>query len=383
MTASGAGRRVGVVLPDLSAIGAQRYVLGICKQLEERGFRCDYLLQAPRGAFLGEVDPAQVVSFMHRRLSRLRGVRTLESIARLAAHLRAARYDVIFSVTPFFNRVLCALKAARVFSGRLVIEEHGYPPLYLATSDGMTRPEAAAYRNSFFLYRHADVIRVISEGIRDHYRERGLTGNVVLFPNLTDLRRVEALGREPPDLRLAQGVRNVVSFGRLTVQKRVDFLLEAFAVLREGTDARLWLIGDGDQRASLEETASRLGLEGQVTFLGYRENPYPLLAQGDAFVLTSAWEGAPQVIVEAMTLGVPVVSLDCLTGPAEMLGAGSERGWLVPRGAAPAAFAGALRDALSQREESARRAAEAGRFARQTYDLHARIDEYVARFFEG
>jgi glycosyltransferase involved in cell wall biosynthesis len=377
------GKRVGVVLPNLFAIGAQRYVLGICKMLEARGFECDFLLQDPSGQFLREVPAAKVVPFAHRFLSRIRYVRTVESMSRLAATLRRGNYDIIFSVTPFLNRVLCALKAAGAFSSRLVIEEHGYPPLYLTVEDGMSKAEVMFYRNTFGLYRKADAIRVISDGIREFYTSVGLETNVILFPNLIDLPRIDRLGREDPTTRLSDRTRNVVYFGRLGLQKNVAFLIESIGHLRRTVDAHLWIIGDGDQRQSLEQTAQRLGLAAHITFLGYQENPYPLLKQGDVFALTSVWEGSPQVIVEAMTLGVPVVSVDCLTGPSEMLGKKSERGWLVPRAADPAGFAASLADALERKEETHRRAEAAKKFATNTYDLQTRIDEYIDVFFQG
>jgi glycosyltransferase involved in cell wall biosynthesis len=375
------GLRVAVVLPNLVAIGAQRYVIGICKLLEDRGFRCDYLLQDPRGEFLHEVPAKNVVPVNHRHLSHIRYVRTVESMARLALALGRGHYDIVFSVTPFLNRVLCAFKAAGVFSCRLVIEEHGYPPLYLTVDDGMSAAEVAFYQRSFFLYRKADAIRVISGGIRDFYSSVGLDANVILFPNLIDLHRIETLGREPPTVRFPNGGPNLVYFGRLSAQKNVGFLIKSFASLRREIDAHLWIIGDGDQRQSLEQISNTLGLTHHVTFLGYQENPYPLLKQGDVFALTSVWEGSPQVIVEASTLGVPVVAVDCLTGPSEMVGTNSERGWLVSRTTDPVAFAAVLRDALTQQAETRRRAVAAKEFVWKTYDVQSRIDEYVDLFF--
>jgi glycosyltransferase involved in cell wall biosynthesis len=247
----------------------------------------------------------------------------------------------------------------------------------------MSKAEVMFYRNTFRLYHQADAIRVISEGIHDFYASVGLKANVILFPNLVDLQRIDHLGREEPTVRFGGCPHNVVCFGRLGMQKNVGFLIESIGHLRRTLDAHLWIIGDGDQRQFLEQTSERLGLAAHITFLGYQENPYPLLKQGDVFALTSVWEGSPQVIVEAMILGVPVVSVDCLTGPNEMLGKYSERGWLVPHPNDSMRFATVLKKALVQKEESQRRAAAAAKFAIDTYDLQARIDEYIDVFFRG
>jgi glycosyltransferase involved in cell wall biosynthesis len=98
---------------------------------------------------------------------------------------------------------------------------------------------------------------------------------------------------------------------------------------------RLGILGEGGGRSNLEALIGELGLSDRVALLGFRDNPYAFLARARLFVLSSAWEGSPNVLTEAMALGVPVVSTDCPSGPFELLD-GGRYGPLVPVGDADA-----------------------------------------------
>ena len=374
--------QIAIVLPDLFAIGAQRYVLGLTNLLKQRGYVCTFLLQNPAGKFLEDVPAQERITFQYQWLGKFRVIRTIESIIRLCLLLRHGNYGIILCVSPFLNRVVCLLKCLHLIPGDVLIEEHGYPPLYLTTDDGLKNIEVFFYRHTFWLYRWATKIRVISKGIRDFYwNDLRIRNNVILFPNLIDLERLNRLRHEPAAAILSTASPAIIYFGRLSLQKNVSFLIDCFARLLRTTDASLWIIGEGDQREILQVRVKQLKLESHIRFLGYVDNPYPILAQGNAMALTSHWEGSPQVLVEAMALDLPIVSVDCRTGPAEMIGENSERGWLSPSGDYDA-FTENLKNAIERRDETRRKAALAKAFAEREYDVVRRIDEYITVFFK-
>jgi glycosyltransferase involved in cell wall biosynthesis len=107
---------------------------------------------------------------------------------------------------------------------------------------------------------------------------------------------------------------------------------------------RLVILGEGPQRGLLEELASRLGITAQLSMPGFNDNPYACMSRADVFVLSSAYEGFPNVLVEALACGAKVVSTDCRSGPAEILD-GGRFGGLVPVGDARS-LAYAIRAAL-------------------------------------
>ncbi|MGE0371534.1 MAG: glycosyltransferase, partial [Gammaproteobacteria bacterium] len=143
---------------------------------------------------------------------------------------------------------------------------------------------------------------------------------------------LEALAREAPPhpwLEEAAGPPVILGMGRFTEQKDFATLIRAFARLRAGRACRLMLLGRGRLQAEYEALATRLGVTADIAFPGFAENPYSYLARARLFVLSSAWEGSPNALTEALALGVPVVSTDCPSGPRELLAAG-RYGTLVP-----------------------------------------------------
>jgi hypothetical protein len=127
-----------------------------------------------------------------------------------------------------------------------------------------------------------------------------------------------------------------ISVGRLTAQKDIATLLRAFTIAKQkGMKEDLVIAGDGEQREMLESLAADLKIESSVHFLGHVSNPYPLIKNARALMLSSIWEGFAYVPIEAMALGVPVISTACPSGPVEILGNG-EFGLLVPPSDPPA-----------------------------------------------
>jgi glycosyltransferase involved in cell wall biosynthesis len=112
----------------------------------------------------------------------------------------------------------------------------------------------------------------------------------------------------------------IVSVGRLTFLKGQGYLLESFALLKkEMPGTRLVLVGDGELKATLQKKSESLGIADSVFFLGEQKNPFKFVAKSDVFVFTSLYEGFPNAVLEALACGTPVVSVDCRSGPREIL----------------------------------------------------------------
>jgi glycosyltransferase involved in cell wall biosynthesis len=176
------------------------------------------------------------------------------------------------------------------------------------------------------LYAYFDQVIAVSEGVKqDTLAVSGIASDlvkVVRNPVLTP--RLHELARQPaphpwlnePDIPVILGA------GRLTVQKDFSTLIRAFAKLRKSRNCRLIILGDGRQREKLNALAEELGVSHEIDLPGFTDNPYAYMAKVALFVLSSRWEGSPNVLTEAMTLGTPVVSTHCPSGPEEILEAG-------------------------------------------------------------
>lgn len=123
----------------------------------------------------------------------------------------------------------------------------------------------------------------------------------------------------------------ILSAGRLRKQKDFETLLRAFALVRVKQACRLVILGEGSERRRLEELIEQLGLRGEALLPGHRPNPFAYMRRAALFVLSSRFEGSPNVLIEALAVGVPVVATDCHSGPREILEDGAY-GPLVPVG---------------------------------------------------
>lgn len=205
------------------------------------------------------------------------------------------------------------------------------------------------------LYPRADAIVAVSKGVAEDLI--ALTGvaservHVIANPTIPpDIAERAAYRPEHP--WLTQGdVPVILAIGRLAPQKDYATLLRAFARLRDQRDARLIIVGEGEERSRLERLAADLAVAGDVALPGFVANPYPWLRCAALFVLSSAWEGSPNALTEAMHLGRPVVATDCPSGPREVLD-GGRIAPLVPVGD-DGALARAMAAALDQPQDAA------------------------------
>jgi glycosyltransferase involved in cell wall biosynthesis len=197
-------------------------------------------------------------------------------------------------------------------------------------------------------YRAADLLVANSEDGRRALAE--LLGAdappIRVLANPLDVEHCRALARAEPAHRWfgAATGRLVVSVGRLARTKDHATLLRAVARLPR--DLRLVIFGEGPQRPRLLELAARLGIRERIDLPGFTDNPFTYVSRADVFVLSSRFEGSPNVLLEALAVRTPVVATDCPGGTREILGHG-RYGRLVPVGQ-PQPLADAILATLQQ-----------------------------------
>ena len=170
--------------------------------------------------------------------------------------------------------------------------------------------------------RHSDRVFCCSKKMADLVqKDYGFT-NVQALWNPCDIEGIQKQSRvaEGEDLSFWETEDKVlVSMGREDDVKGFWHLLKAFRKINEKMpDTRLAIIGDGEFR-EYKELAQRLGIADRVLFAGLKRNPFPYLRKSDLYLLTSLSEGLPNALVEALALSLPIVSVNCLSGPAEIL----------------------------------------------------------------
>lgn len=167
----------------------------------------------------------------------------------------------------------------------------------------------------------------------------------------------------------------ILSVARLSPQKDIATLLRAFAAVRCKREARLKIAGDGRLRGDLEALSRDLGISDDVEFLGHQGSPARLYAEADLTVLSSHFEGFPNVLIEALAQGCPIVATDCPTGPAEIIQ--DESVGKLARVGDPEDLARAINAALDTRFETPTLYRRANDFSED------RMRETIAGFFQS
>jgi len=364
-------RRILCLLPDLNGGGAERMMLYLVRGLDRSRWDITLALGLKRGPYLPLV-PSDI-EFLE--LGRARGRGAVLDIARL---LRAGRYDLCFSMVSMnFAAVLARVVAHD--RARLVLGARNHYSRSLPAEASAARLKMLAVR---VLYPRAEMIIGVSEGVADDLVANfGLPrAKVRAIHNPIDLERVRAEAAAPLDdpwFAPDSGIPVLLAVGKLQPAKGYPDLIDAFRKVRAIRPARLAILGQGPDREALEGRVARAGLQDDVRFLGFDANPYRWMARATLFVHTAHWEGFPNVLVEAMACGLPVVSTDCPSGPREIITDGLD-GFLVPVGDR-AAHAARTLELLADagRRESVRRAA-----ARRVEDFGAArvVERYAAAF---
>ena len=149
-----------------------------------------------------------------------------------------------------------------------------------------------------------------------------ITTNTKVIYNPVDIKYINSKKDicEDVDFDFKEDKKYVISVGRLIPLKRNIDLIKAFFELQKSDDSlELIFLGDGVLKDSLEQECNNSKIKGKVHFLGNVKNPFYYLTKSDLFILNSEIEGFPNVLVEAMTCGLPVISSDCKSGPREIL----------------------------------------------------------------
>ncbi|WIY52438.1 glycosyltransferase [Devosia sp. YIM 151766] len=310
---------ISLFLPSLRGGGAERVMVTLANGFAERGISVDLVAAMAEGPYVEQVSSAV-------RIVDLKSPRILKSILPLMQYLRKERPKALLSTLRHANVAATIAHRLTRSDARLVLRE-------ASKVDKTDFPGIPGYLNLLlykWAYNSADSVVGISQGVSDDIRAIAKNSNVVTIHNPVDLERVQALSREP--LIVDENIRNrgfILSAGRLTAAKDVPTLLHAFALIKDRTELYLVIIGEGELREELETLSRSLGIAERVLMPGFSANPYVWMRASRLFVLSSAWEGFPNALIEAMACGTPIVSTDCRNGPSEIL-EGGKWGRLVP-----------------------------------------------------
>lgn len=317
-------KQITIILPSLIGGGAERISLDLATHWSSLGIKVVFVLLQDIGELSSEVP-----SCIH--VHSLNAPRLRQAFLPLIRYLKSDYSDVIWvGLWPLTSIAVVAWKIAN-HPGKIVTTDHnnlthscikhlGLNPLLLNLTLSLT-------------YSLASACTAVSRGVKDD-----ITSISYLPPSkVTVIYNPAARQSHHPGhdvstsmfWRFDQDYKKILAVGSLKHQKDFRLLLTAFSIVSSAINAKLVILGEGDERVALERLCHQLSISDRVYMPGFVDNVSDWYQNADLFVLSSRWEGFGNVIVEALHHGVPVVSTDCPSGPAEILQSG-KYGRLVP-----------------------------------------------------
>ncbi len=351
------------VTHDMSSGGAERKINNIIWHLDRRRFDVHLVLHRMDIVFALPKEIATYELGIDRKIKIFKGIRTLRNL------INEIQPDLL--VTSALNPALLSAEAIRGMERRpkciaMIASNPAYEP-------GWRQPWARrSYRVFDYFLTSCDRLGAIFlETYPFIDPER-----VLVWYKAIDVERVTCQAADETDNAGAMRA-SLVAIGRLCDAKRYDVLLDAFAKVRIKHRVSLLILGEGPLRRLLEERVQELGVRDSVYMPGFSANPYPALAAADLCLMSSDYEGTPNVLLEAQALGIPVVSTDCPTGPSDIIDDG-RTGLLVPRGDS-GMLADAICTLLEETELRKNMGEAAKKWVREHFDVPVSIPDLEAK----
>src|SRR5690348_7661357 len=301
--------RVALVVASMAAGGAERVALNLAEEFVRRGLGVDLVLVDAAGPLLRDVPPAV-------RIVDLGAKRARQAIFKLRRYLKAEKPAAVIAFT-FHINLLALLATSRMRGGdRLILSVHS--SLKSAMREKGFVAGALLLAQVLLFYRRAYGIVAVSEGAAADLERVGRIPRELISTIYNPIVRTDFqsrfAGRAAHPWAAEKERPLVVAVGRLARAKDFSTLVLAFAKVVHESDARLLILGEGEERGQLEALVSKLGLSESIAMPGRVDDPLPYMRAADAFVLSSLREGFGNVLVEAMAAGTPVISTDCPHG---------------------------------------------------------------------
>lgn len=361
------------IIDFLGGGGAQRVVSNILKFIDRSIFEPELAVLTMVGDYMNSLPNNIIFHNMNIRRSRY-------SMISLSRVIKKVKPQIIFSTLPEIDSAVYIAVKLSACSTKVVFRSPNFLSTYFF--------EVPVYTRFFSLwaYRYADKIISSTEEMRtDMYNNFNMPPDKIkVIPNPIDIEMIEKKSIEPINdplfqMKSLEKYPIIMAMGRLAKQKGFSYLLRAFKIVRDKLKARLVILGEGEKKNELENLAQNLNISTDVSFIGFKSNPYKYLSHANLFVLSSLWEGFPNAIIEAMACGTPVISTNCSSGPKEII-TSCVNGLLVPP-ENPEEMAKAILEVLTNKKLS-EKIAEAGSKKVNEFDIKKIMSAYENLFID-
>ena len=382
-------KKVCFVIPNLGGGGAQRVLLNILRHIDHSKFDPHLILfEKKRFEKKGDLlfDLPSDINVRVLRSKKYRRFLKWFYFLKLVKLLKAEGPDAVVSFMWKLNAAVLLSKKMSRTKAKIIISERGSTAIYNGRFVNFQRSLAIR-----FFYPKAEKIIFPSRDMADKIvKSYGIEKQKMnIIHNPVDIAMITERAQERIEDPVYQAKNNIIiSIGRLGKEKGFAYLIRAISLLsKNDIDCKLVILGEGAEENNLYNLSKELNIEDRVRFLGFRSNPYKYLARSKIFVLSSLYEGFPNVLLEAMALGVPSIATRCPTGPEEII-TDEVNGLLIPQ-ADEKALANAIKKLLLDKDlrerlsEAARKRAEDFRVEKIIMQYEDVIDNVCAASAEN
>jgi glycosyltransferase involved in cell wall biosynthesis len=368
--------KVAFLVPLMEMGGAERCVLNIIKGLDKNKFEVSLVLAKRVGPLIKEIPPQTPV--FDFKTTHVRNI-----LLKLVKYLKQEKPDIVLSAISHINFVSILAIMLSGTKTKLVVTERTTFSRVSATVPKLSHRLIARFVFPVLMklfYLRADSIVGVSKGVaRDLSKIIGESDKITFIYNPLNIELISKLSEDLPEYPFIRDPRIpvILAAGRLVRAKDYPTMIKAFSLVCKEKPSYLVILGVGEEKGNLEKLAGELGIESRVFLLGVKNNPYGYMADADVFVLSSTREGFPNVIVESMACGTPVISTDCQSGPNEIIENG-RNGLLVPMGDEKA-LAQALLKVIND-DKLREKFSSNGKIAAQKFSFQRSIDCYEGLF---
>ncbi len=314
-------KKVAIIIPSLRGGGAERVMINIAKHLDYNKFDLRLIVIKKEGPYLKQLP--RNLEVIDINSSRVR-----YSLFKLMKAINKFKPDVILSTLGHLNLTLLIIRHFLKGNPKIIIREANTPSMNL---NQLSPIKKILFKYMYKkLYPKADLIIAQCKDMKnDIVNTFNVKENKIKYIyNPLDIEFIKEKKKDenPYDSNKI----NLLAVGRLTYQKGFDILINAFnLVINNIPRVQLTILGEGELKQELQNQARKLGILDKISFIGFKDNPYPYYYYADTYILSSRTEGFPNALLEALACGCKVVSTDCKSGPREILG-DNEYGILVP-----------------------------------------------------
>ncbi len=291
--------KVLFVLPSLMSGGAERVLITLMNGLDRKKYTPTLLTVQNKG----ELDSLIEKNIHVEKLNKFSIIRSLPWLFKT---INEQKPDVVISTMAHMNFAVLLLKPF-LPKARFIVREAITPSFFFQKYKWRRPVIKMLYK---FLYPRADIILSPTQRVFDEFRQNlGFESQKFThLPNPVDLEHIRAAQDFPEVDESRKHCVHFIAAGRLEPQKGYDRLIEALANWKGKHEWQLTILGEGGQRQALEALISKHGLTDKVILKGLVKNPYGQFGAADCFLLPSRYEGLPNVVLESLACGAPVIA---------------------------------------------------------------------------